>query len=93
MEFSKQKAAMYVTGYLLKELRTQRGCSSGYQLTGRHTHKQTSTTPALSIEQEAHFTQTTRNRSPVFTVRHAVSIHTQSSFTSKTCLSKADTQA
>lgn len=29
MEFSKQKAAIYVIGYLIKELRTQRGHRSG----------------------------------------------------------------
>ncbi len=52
-----------------------------YQLTRRHTNF--NTTPAPSIEQEAHFTQTTHSRLPVFTVSHAVSLHTRASFTSK----------
>lgn len=41
------------------------------------------TTPAPSIEQEAHFTQTTHSRLPIFTVSHAVSLQTRASFTSK----------
>lgn len=78
MEFSKQKAAIYVIGYLIKELRTQRGHRSGKipADTQRHTHAHTQTsTPALSIEQEARFTQTTRNRLPVFTLKSFRFIH------------------